>query len=364
MARDYAELLESLSAGIAALTTSERWTQYLDVQGRFPRYSTNNVLLIAAQKPDATRVAGYRAWQAMGHQVLAKESAIRVFAPMKYRKPDGAKDDIATEIRGFKLVPVFDVSQTTGPALPDIVSKLDGGAPEGVFAKLTAFAESLGFSVERPASLESGANGDTDHREGRIRVATNNADAQQVKTLAHEIGHALLHDPEGIATRDMMRGLKELEAESVAYVTCRALGMETGEYSFGYVVGWSGGGEDALKGIKASTGRIQRAVAAVLKTFEAEEPVVEAVNVLSAGVSREHWRDVEVVLDAGAQWRGYPRELARLYDVADASEGRVSVIPVEMPTRDAFLGTYGPTVAGAFDELEAPINAYYYELEI
>jgi hypothetical protein len=243
------------------------------------------------------------------------------------------------------------------------VSKLHGGAPEGVFVKLIAFAESLGFSVERPSSLESGANGDTDHRDGRIRVATNNADAQQVKTLAHEIGHALLHDPESIATRDVTRGLKELEAESVAYATCRALGMETGEYSFGYVVGWSGGGEDALKGIKASTGRIQRAVAAVLKTFEAEEPVVEAVNVLSAGVSREHWRDVEVVLDAGAQWRGYPRELARLYDVADASEGRVRVIPVEVPKGDADLNTYESPFVGEFSEIEAPIDAYH-ELEI
>jgi len=363
MARDYAELLDSLSEGIAALTTSERWTQYLDVQSRFPRYSTNNVLLIQAQQPDATRVAGYRAWRAMGHQVLAKESAIRVFAPMKYRKPDAAKDDIAMEIRGFKLVPVFDVSQTTGPALPDIVSKLDGRAPEGVFAKLTVFAESLGFSVERPLSLESGANGDTDHREGRIRVATNNADAQQVKTLAHEIGHALLHDPEGVSTRDMTRGLKELEAESVAYATCRALGMETGEYSFGYVVGWSGGGADALQGIKASTGRIQRAVAAVLKTFEVDELVVEAVNVLSAGVSREHWRDVEVALDASAQWRGYPSELARLYDVADATDGRVRIIPVELPTRDAPLSTYQPHVVGEFNEIDTPIDAYH-ELEI
>jgi hypothetical protein len=184
-----------------------------------------------------------------------------------------------------------------------------------------------------------------------------------VKTLAHEIGHALLHDPEGIATRDMTRGLKELEAESVAYVTCRALGMETGEYSFGYVLGWSGCSKDALKGIKASTGRIQRAVAAVLKTFEVEEPVVEAVNVLSAGVSIEQWRDVEVVLDTGAQWRGYPRELARLYDVADASEGRVTEIPVELPTGDAPLGTYEPSVVGGFNEIDTPIDAYY-ELEI
>ena len=132
MARDYAELLESLSEGVAALTTSERWTQYLEVQSRFPRYSPNNVLLILAQRPDATRVAGYRAWQSLGHQVLAKESALRSLAPMKYRRDDPPDGGLAQEIRGFKLVPVFDVSQTEGPELPDIVSKLHGHAPDGV----------------------------------------------------------------------------------------------------------------------------------------------------------------------------------------------------------------------------------------
>ena len=84
---------------------------------------------------------------------------------------------------------------------------------------------------------------------------------------------------------------------------------------------------------------------------------------LSAGVSREHWRDVEVVLDAGAQWRGYPRELAHLYDVADASEGRVRVIPVEVPTGDADLNTYESPFVGEFSEIETPIDAYH-EFEI
>ena len=363
MARDYAELLEALSEGVAALTTSERWTQYLEVQSRFPRYSPNNVLLILAQKPEATRVAGYRAWQALGHQVLAKEPALRVFAPMKYQNRDSTESEVKQEIRGFKLVPVFDVSQTTGPDLPNIVSKLDGLAPKGVFAKLTKFVDQIGFCVERPASLESGANGDTDHREGRIRVVASNYEAQQVKTLAHEIGHALLHDPQNLTTRELGRGLKELEAESVAYVTCRALGLETGEYSFGYVVGWAGGGEEALRGIKASAGRIQRAAAAVLKNFEVEEPVVEAVNVVSAGVSREHLRDVDAVLDMSARWRGYGGELARLYDVADASEGRARVIPFEPPTRDAPISKYEPSVVGGFNELGAPIVALH-ELEI
>ena len=335
MTRDYAELLEGLAEGVASLTTSEGWREYLAVQSRFPRYSPNNVLLILNQRPDATRVAGYRAWQALGHQVLAKESALRIFAPMKYQKTDATDGEVASEVRGFKLVPVFDVSQTSGPELPDIVSKLQGGAPEGVFARLTEFAEGVGFLVERPSSLEGGANGDTNHAEGRIRIATNNSDAQQVKTLAHEIGHALLHDIESVSARDLSRGLKELEAESVAFVVCSALGLESAEYSFGYVLGWAGGEDEALRGIKASASRIQRGAAAVLMTFEVAEPVVEAINIVSAGVSVEHWRDVDVTLDIGEPWNSYRSELAELYAVADAARDRVQVIPVTWPRRDA-----------------------------
>ena len=268
--RDHSGLLEELSAGIAELTTSERWTRYLDVQSKFYAYSPNNVMLIMLQNPYATRVAGYHAWQELGRQVVAKESALRILAPMKYKNEDAPEGEKASEIRGFKLVPVFDISQTDGPELPDVVSKLEGLAPEGVFARLTEFAEGLGFCVERPPSLEGGANGDTTHSLGRIRVAASNSEAQQVKTLAHEIAHALLHDPATATTRELTRGLRELDAESAALVICAALGMDTSDYSFGYVAGWAGGGPEAVKGITASASRIQRAASAVLKTFEVE----------------------------------------------------------------------------------------------
>jgi hypothetical protein len=354
MARDYAELLESLTEGAAALTTSERWKQYLEVQSRFPRYSPTNVLLILVQRPDASRVAGYRAWQSLGHQVLAKESALRVFAPMKYRRSDAPEGELGQEIRGFKLVPVFDVSQTEGPELPDIVSKLHGHAPEGVFAKLTDFANEIGFRVERPWSLQSGANGDTDHSAGLIRVAANNDEAQQVKTLAHETGHALLHGPEVTSTRDLARGLKELEAESVAYVICQALGMESGDYSFGYVVGWSGGSEQAIEGIKASATRIQRGAAAVLKTFESEAPVVEKLNVVSAGVTIAQSHSLDTGLDAGERWRGYSRQLAGLYDIADMSDERVRVTFADVQSRDIPASSYPPF---ATQEHEGPTVA-------
>ncbi|MHB8334199.1 MAG: ImmA/IrrE family metallo-endopeptidase, partial [Acidimicrobiales bacterium] len=195
-----------------------------------------------------------------------------------------------------------DESQTEGPDLPDVVSKLEGLAPDGVFEKLTVFAESIGFRVERPESLDSGANGDTSHSEGRIRVVASNSEAQQTKTLAHEIGHALLHDPESATTKDLTRGLKELEAESIAYVICTALGMDTSDYSFGYVAGWAGGGPEAIAGVKESAGRIQKASTAVLKTFEVEEPAVEVSNEL--GVVMEPPRPVPVDPQRGSRQRG------------------------------------------------------------
>ncbi|MFI4971083.1 MAG: pentapeptide repeat-containing protein [Hyphomicrobiales bacterium] len=344
--RDYSGLLEGLSAGIAELTTSEKWTRYLGVQSRFYRYSPNNVMLILLQNPYATRVAGYHAWQELGRQVVAKELALRILAPMTYKKDDGSEGDNAREIRGFKLVPVFDISQTEGPDLPDIVSKLGGLAPEGVFAKLTEFAQGIGFRVERPHSLDSGANGDTSHSEGRIRVVSSNSRAQQAKTLAHEIGHALLHDPEAEATKELARGLQELEAESAAYVICAALGMDTGDYSFGYVAGWVGGAPEALQGIKVSTGRIQKAATAVLRTFEAEESVVEATNAVSIEVVIE--RRIEVSDE---------REL--IQEIADASEGRGQVISVELPLRAAQTSSYEPLGAGEFDVVDCPFDTWH-----
>jgi hypothetical protein len=283
--RNYDALLESLSDGVAELVTSEKWTQYLQVQSRFHTYSPNNVMLIMLQNPYATRVAGYRAWQALDHQVMAKESALRIFAPMKYKRDDAIEGELASEVRGFKLVPVFDISQTEGPELAEALSKLSGLAPEGVFATLTGFASTIGFRVELPETLESGANGDTTHSLGRIRVVASNSEAQQVKTLAHEIGHALLHDPEVPATKELTRGHMELEAESTAYVICAALGMDTSDYSFGYVAGWAGGAPEAVQGIKASTSRIQRATSAVLRNFEAEAITIEAEQAASVEVA-------------------------------------------------------------------------------
>ena len=353
--RDHSGLLVSLQAGIAELTTSEKWRQYLDVQSRFHSYSPSNSILILMQNPNATRVAGYKTWEALDHQVMAKESALRILAPMRYKKDDVREGEDAREIRGFKLVPVFDISQTEGPDLPDVVNKLEGLAPEGVFERLTEFAHNIGFRVERPESLDSGANGDTTHSSGLIRVVSANSEAQQAKTLAHEIGHALLHDPESVPTKDLTRGLKELEAESTAYVICTALGIDTSDYSFGYVLGWTGGTPDAIEGIKASAGRIQRAATAVLKTFEMEEPTAEVTNELGVEMGPpELVADITAEVDRES---GHDRDEVQT-DIDQPTEDSTETENIDVVTDRSFddeqMRKYRPLSAAELEALDTP----------
>jgi hypothetical protein len=161
------------------------------------------------------------------------------------------------QLGGFKPVPVFDLSQTDGQDLPEVCSKLEGSDERGAYTQLLVVAEVLGFTVEDSEELGS-ANGDCSHLLHRIRVRTSNSPVQRVKTLAHELAHAILHEEFDD------RPIAELEAESVAFIVCDHLGIRSDEYSFGYVAGWAGGGEEAHKAIKASGSRIQRAADQIL----------------------------------------------------------------------------------------------------
>ncbi len=181
---------------------------------------------------------------------------------------DGDSDDTTKVIRGFKPVPVFDVSQTEGQELPEVCIRLTGDQPGNAYDHLRSVAHGLGFTVEED-HLDSGINGECSHVEKRIRIEARNDERQQVKTLAHELGHAILHEPgEG---RPDSRPLLELEAESVAYVVCQNLGIETSDYSFGYVAIWADGNDEAQKAIKASGSRIQRAADQIIAAISSDE---------------------------------------------------------------------------------------------
>jgi len=261
---NHSELIAQLTEGIRNLTTSQEWQHYLDFQSRFHSYSFGNALLIDAQCHEATRVAGFKAWIKLNRFVRKGEKAIWILAPMVYKNADSEQGEHAPIIRGFKFVPVFDIGQTDGEELPSICNRLGGNDQNGLYADLAAVAQSIDFTVQ-DHEFGGTTNGDCSHSEHRIRVEITNSPAQRVKTLAHEIAHALLHE------KCDNRLVAELEAESTAYVVCQFLGLDTSHYSFGYVASWAGGGEQAIAGIKRSCERIQKAAATILRFFEVAE---------------------------------------------------------------------------------------------
>ena len=243
---------EQLAAGIEALVSGEDWKKMLEVAARFHRYSLNNIMLIGLQMPDATRVAGYRAWQTLGHQVRRGEHGLAILAPVlrrvhedseQPRQQDGEAEPAGRQVlAGFRLTKVFDISQTDGPPLPDVLpTTLSGEAPAALYEGLAAQVAAAGFSLERKDC--SPANGRTDFVARAVTVRPDCSPAQAAKTLAHELGHVLLHDEDKFVGFGgfSCRGLAEVEAESVAYLVCESAGLSTGEYSFPYVARWANG---------------------------------------------------------------------------------------------------------------------------
>jgi len=270
-----ADLLTTLADGVAELTNSTAWRAWLDVQRRFHRYSWGNALLIAAQRRDATRVAGFHSWLRLGRHVRKGEHGIAILAPIvpRLRVVDGDSGDerwVAGRPHAFRVTHVFDVSQTDGEELAaPPVSRLEGSDPKDWYTQLRDVAHSLEFTVEEDY-LPDGVNGDCNHALRRIRIEVRNGQSHQVKTLAHELGHAILHaDRAGLC-----REQAELEAESVAFIVCAGLGLDTSEYSFGYLAVWAGGGEQARRAIAESAQRIQ---AAAHRVLDAVTPGAEEV---------------------------------------------------------------------------------------
>jgi antirestriction protein ArdC len=302
----HAQLLDQ----VERLTTSAAWKATLQVAARFHSYSPNNVLLIAAQRPDATRVAGYRAWAQLGRQVRNGEHGIAILAPVLRRNdPNTTPATTATESRktgedaappkvlaGFRVTHVFDVSQTDGPDLPDLrPSLLDGGSPLGLWADLYDQVEAAGYAIDYADLGE--ANGRTDFTEQTVLLHTGRSGAQLTKTLAHELGHITLHAPD-VRPDGMTRDTAEIEAESVAYVVTAAHGLFADDYSVPYVTGWAGGDLDR---VAASATRVLATARTVLRATPPPRALTPAMDIgmdrqLAPSLSR---RTIEPALDMG-----------------------------------------------------------------
>lgn len=259
---------ETLEEAVADLANSEAWQHMLRIAARMPHYSFNNILLVAVQRPDATAVAGYRAWAALGRQVRRGEKGIGILAPCLYRSEPGGEaaeqaEEPARTLRGFRVVHVFDITQTDGPALPDLPQLLRGEAPNGVWDRLAELVADAGFTLERGPCGQ--ANGYTDFKRRVVRVRVDVDDAQAVKTLAHELGHIRAdHEHRFLVGRSgsaECRGQAEVEAESIAYVVLTAAGADTARYSVPYITGWGIGSPEVLR---ASAEHVMRSAAAIV----------------------------------------------------------------------------------------------------
>ena len=300
-----ADIHDRLTTAVADLEGSDAWQHMLHIAAHMPTYSLNNILLVAVQRPDATAVAGYRAWRAAGRQVRKGENGIAILAPCLY-KPDQAQaepvDRTTTQVepgagaprvpRGFRVVHVFDLSQTDGPELPDDPHLLTGPAPDDLWERLAQLVHDDGFTLERGDC--HGANGYTDYRNRLVRVRDDVEPAQAVKTLAHELGHIRADHENRFADRyrtsPRCRGQAEVEAESIAHIVAISAGLDTGAYSVPYLAGWSGNDPTALRSAAARVLDVAASISAQLDGHRPAAPVVTFAAVETGPTARRPLR--------------------------------------------------------------------------
>lgn len=269
--REMDEAMERLEKGTREVFDAGRWERYLDVMSRFHGYSANNVLLIAMQMPQATFVAGYNDWKRKFHRQVRKgEHGIRIIAPVRRKvtlESDDGDDGLTVErLAGFRLASTFDVSQTDGEPLPEITELLDGTVDrfDDVMAAIAKVAPVPVVIEDVPGE----ANGYFSPTDRKIAVQRGMAQAQTVKTAMHELAHSRMHDSVGRKSAEAPdRDTCEVQAESVAFVVARHYGIETGDYSFGYVASWAGSRE--LEQLRSSMDAIRRTAHSIIDDLDA-----------------------------------------------------------------------------------------------
>lgn len=289
------EITAGIEKGIQELFESDRYRNYLTTMSRFHRYSLNNVMLIHAQKPDATLVAGFNKWKnSFGRHVRKGEKGIQILAPTPYKiKQEEQKLDPDTKlplldengepvteekevtIPMFKVVSVFDVSQTDGRPLPQISSTLTGDV-----AEYEVFLEALHRTSPVPISfqaMEPGMDGYFAPKKQEIFLREGMSQVQTICAAVHEIAHSKLHDYEHMTALaddgetilvpgEKSRNTEEVEAESISYAVCQYFGIETADNSFGYIATWSQGKE--LKELRASLETINKTSSELITGIE------------------------------------------------------------------------------------------------
>ena len=261
------ELLATLAQEVETLRTSEGWRSWLAFASRFRSYSLNNQLLIRRQCPEATRIAGYRTWQALGRQVMRGATGIAILAPIKRSvATDDAPDEKHLVLSGFRVVFVFDVSATEGEALPEHPELPPVGVPDlGLLQRLEAVTTAAGYVLSKTEDRASGARGWYVPAAREITLVSSYPPESQVRTLLHELGHAC--DPLVGTAEHGGRAHRELVAESAAFIVGTShFGLDMTDASTLYVTGWGADTTELTKlagQVLAVAGRLEGLVADV-----------------------------------------------------------------------------------------------------
>ena len=289
--KDMDSIMQSLESGVEELFTSNRYQEFLKTMAKFHNYSFNNTMLIAMQRPDATLVTSYKNWQSMGRQVMKGEKGITIIAPAPYKKmkekevldenqrpimgTDGKPktEQVEVTVPHFKAVTVFGIAQTSGEPIQTLAPELLTATVQDFDSFMQAIQKISPVPI-RFDEIDGNANGYYHNADKEIVIKKGLSESQTLKTAIHETAHAKLHDKEIMESLGVEKDrlTKEVEAESVAYCVCSSFGLDTSDYSFPYIAGWSSSRE--MKEMKASMDVIRKTAGEMIDQLTEELEII------------------------------------------------------------------------------------------
>ena len=371
------EITDKLEAGLKELFESEKYKSYLSTMSKFHNYSFNNTLLIAMQKPEATLVAGYQAWPKNFERHVNKgEKAIRILAPAPYKikeerdKLDPVtgemmfdengmpqKEETEVTIPAFRAVSVFDVSQTDGKPIPELEVNELLSTVEGY----EDFVQALMNISPVPIAFEDipgDSKGYFSTAEKRIAVQENMSESQTLKTMVHEVAHSMLHDKEVNQSMDIPvkdRNTKEVEAESVAFTVCQHFGIDTSDYSFGYIAGWSSGRN--MKELKSSLDTIRKTASELITGIEGAMQELQ----LNREMEQEHGKE-SILLVHNEDFSEYNLVSVRGMDSAELISALSTMNEEDKSNISSYLESKGAWTTELADEQTEEAEEYHIDV--
>lgn len=330
--KDMDSIMQSLESGVEELFTSNRYQEFLKTMAKFHNYSFNNTMLIAMQRPDATLVTSYKNWQSMGRQVMKGEKGITIIAPAPYKKmkekevldenqrpimgTDGKPktEQVEVTVPHFKAVTVFDIAQTSGEPIQTLAPELLTAAVQDFDSFMQAIQKISPVPI-RFDEIDGNANGYYHNADKEIVIKKGLSESQTLKTAIHETAHAKLHDREIMESLGVEKDrlTKEVEAESVAYCVCSSFGLDTSDYSFPYIAGWSSSRE--MKEMKASMDVIRKTAGEMI------DRLTEKLEIILEEKQKTELHDKYGILVDALEAAGYR------YDYRESKPGHIVLAP-------------------------------------